>query len=139
MSARISRYAGYSLAALSAALSFHQGNATAGEPSTEARSISTQAAVQDVLSGHHPFHGTADIRTVDGGTAGSPAGTRDYMQQVLLGPSRFHMGIAEARDRSSGSGELAPGPARPQHPPADIQAAVQRVLRGDHASVAPGA
>jgi len=133
MSSLISKYSGYILAALSAAMIFHAGRATAGEPTSGAQPISFQEAVRDVLTGNHRFTTAQGIRTADVDTMKSTASVQQRMQEVLLGPSRFRVGSTAATGRYDGSREVVATSHRAQHSPTDTQVAVQRMLRGDRA------
>jgi hypothetical protein len=133
MSSLISKFAGYSLAALSAAVLFHAGRATAGEPTSGTQPISVQEAMQNVLTGNHRLQTAQGIRTADVNTMKWTAGVQEGMQEILLGPSTLRVGITAATLRSGDSRELVAASHRAQHSPADTQAAVQRMLRGDRA------
>ena len=134
MPSSISKISGYILTALSAAMIFHAVRATAGEPTSGARPISVQKAVQDVLTGNHRFTTAQGVRTANVDTMKSTAGVQQRIQEVLLGPSRFRVGVTAATGRSGGSREVVAASHRAAQPsPADTQAAVQRMLRGDRA------
>jgi hypothetical protein len=115
---------------------FHAGTATAADSPSQ-RPIPAQQAMQEVLTGTHTFHVTPGIRADDVGTMKSVVGVQQSMQEVLLGPSRFRVGITETTGRTGGSREVASIRHQTRSSPDDTQAAVQRMLRGDHVPTGP--
>lgn len=136
MSSRISMFSGSFVAALSTALILHTGSAMAAEPASRAESLSAQDAMQAVLTGHHPFHAAPGIRAADINAVKSSANVQESMQEVLLGESRLRIGL-RATIRTAEPWKLASARHRAKHSPSDTQAAVQRMLRGDHSPAGP--
>ncbi len=136
MSPRISKLFGSSLSAAAATLILHVGNATAGDFADPVRPIPVQQAMQEILTGAHSMRPVHRFEPHESGSAPSPADVQERTQEMLLGPSRFQVGLTEPSGRAEGR-RSSPASIRDQGrlSPVDTQAAVQRMLLGVRVAV----